>query len=285
MNMHLRQRAVLMLFSIFLLLGSLSSCSNTASNIKKLDEAFSAGDYTRTMELATQYLSQDIQSGYFLYKGVAASFLGLPEEASRSLELYLAIAPESDEGRPLALRTMLDAAVQSGSLRQVVSVANELESLGQGTLDSRMELYKALIALGSQEQASVVLNDLLAPVLAPKSLCLLAVEAKADTSLMAFSLESWFQELEGTDRPLYLATYVAAVETARSRYDGAALLPVAKTVYDSGIYADDREASLVALCLGDVYAASGQKVLARRFWNEAVRYDGNRTAQERLATL
>jgi predicted negative regulator of RcsB-dependent stress response len=63
------------------------------------------------------------------------------------------------------------------------------------------------------------------------------------------------------------------------------LLPIAKGVYEGGLYTEVGDASLVALCLGDLYASSGQKVLARRFWNEAVRLDGNSIAQERLAAL
>lgn len=288
MTMHLRQRAVLMLFSFFCffsLIVCLSSCSHTASNLKKLDEVFSAGDYAGTMEMASQYLHQDLQCGYLLYKGVSASFLGLPDESSRCLELYLAMAAENDGGRPLALRTLLDVATQTQKYQQVVSVAYELEDIGQGTQKSRMELYKALIATNEQEQADKVLNDLLATTLTPKPLSLLAVDAKAATSLLAASLEMWFDGLAQEDAALFLSTYAQAVELVRFRSDGGILLAVGELVHDSGLYQDVRDASLVALCLGDLYAASGQKVLARRFWNEAVKLNGNITAQGRLAAL
>lgn len=287
MMKQLRQRAILMLFFLFFVfcLGCLVSCSNTATNLKKLDEAFSSGDYARTMQLATQYLNNDFQSGYLLYKGVSAAFLRLPDESSRALGLYLAMTSESDDGRPLALRTMLDTATQTGSLGQVISTAYELEDIGQGTLKSRKELYKALLVTGEQEQAEQVLNDMLSPMLAPKELCLLAVDAKASTSLLVSSLEAWLSELDKEDASLFLSTYAAAVETARFRQDGEMLLPITKGVYEGGLYTEVGDASLVARCLGDLYASSGQKVLARRFWNEAVRLDGNSIAQERLAAL
>lgn len=288
MTMHLRQRAVLMLFSffcVFSLIFCLTSCSHTASNLKKLDEEFSKGNYARTMEMASQYLRQDLQSGYLLYKGVSASFLGLSDESSRCLELYLAMAAENDEGRPLALNTLLDVAAQTQKFQQVISVAQELENAGQGTQKSRTELYKALVAENELEQADRVLSDLLASTLTPKPLSLLAVDAKAATSLLASSLETWFTSLAQEDTALFLSTYAQAVEIVRSRADGDIMLSVGKSVYDSGLYQDVQDASLVALCLGDLYSVSGQKVLARRFWNEAVRLNGNSTAQRRIASL
>lgn len=284
MYTNLRQRVVVMSFSVFFAMTLLISCSNVPSNIKKLDTAFSSGDYVKTMELASRYLQQDIQSGYLLYKGVSAAFLGLPEESSRALELYLAISSQDDEGRPLALKTMLTSASQAGRFPQVISVANELERLGQGTVETRMELYKALIATGDSTKSKEVLSTLLAPVLDAKSLCLLAVEAHSDTSLVASSLSAWFSTLSPEYYQQYLDCYCDAVSYIGSRPDGGSLLPLAKTIYESGIYADTYAASQIAYCLGELYAVDGQKVLARRFWNEALKLDGNPKAQERLST-
>ncbi|MFA6687883.1 MAG: hypothetical protein ACOX6K_04085 [Sphaerochaetaceae bacterium] len=279
---HLRYRAVIMLSS-FLCIMTLFSCSNTATNIKTLDDRFSRCDYAGTYELASRYLQQDIQSGYLLYKGVSAWYLGAIDEAARALELYLAIAPVEDTGRTLALRTVLEAAARTGNHRQVIAAANELEALGEGSLESRKDLYASLLAVEETDTADQVLETLLAPVLPPDQFGKLTVEAHAPTHLVASSLSSWLAELKSGEEQTLIGLYDTAVEYIRLRDDADQMLALAQAIYADERLSTDSDRSVSALRLGDIYAASGQKVLARRYWTEAAK-NGQVAAAKRLAT-
>ncbi len=276
MKTHPHVRDGVMLLSLFIVcICTCVSCGSPQKQLEALQEAYAQGEYARVQALTDTYLEKSYQPQWLLYQGAASYQLGEMQRASASLKLFLATEPSGSEDAMTATHMLLGAARSLGDDNTVIACAETLNAAGATSQEERASWYASLVGQGRLGEAATLLGGLQG-TMDIRQFAVLAVESGSTTDVVTQALDSWLRDMAEQQKAEFRSLYLTAVDMVTKRNDATLMIALSQQVFD--IYQD--EATLVAL--GDIYAASGQRVMARKLWTQATTTWDSETARRRL---